>query len=152
MMDKNTLSEFSKEMNKNALFPIKLTKMIGKLTGARAAIKGSKRQIREASRKVTKGRLAGGKDFNAAGKFDEVLEGIKTRDLSKAERIFNPEKGGASLLGGNFISRHKGKLLIGGAAAGGLILANSSNEKDVQRRRMLVSNRNFRVPRRVYYQ
>lgn len=151
-MDKNTLSGFSEEMHKNAIFPVKVTELFSKLKGARAAVKGSKRQVREAGRTVAKGRRAGGKDYDATGKFDEILSGIKERDLSKAEKILNPTKGGTSVVGKDFLAQHKTKLLIGGAAVGGLALASSSNSKDERRRQMLASNRNFKLPRRVYYQ
>jgi len=149
-MNHNTIIGFRDEIQKTAIFPVKVIEGVQKLKGVRAAVKGSKRQVREAGRLVQKARLAGGKEFNATGKFDEVLQTVKERDSAIAENILSPKTTGPA--GEGFLKKHKKKLILGGAIAGGLYLANKMNSAVDEQRQQEASSRNFNVPQRVLYQ
>lgn len=149
-MNHNTIIGFRDEIQKTAIFPVKVIEGIQKLKGARAAIKGSKRQAREAGRLLQKARLAGGKEFNATGKYDEILQKIKERDVPVAENILNPKVDAPA--GEGFFKKHKKKLIVGGAVAGGLYLANAMNNAEDEKRQQESMSRNFNIPQRVLYQ
>ena len=147
-MDKAVLKGFADEMQKQALLPRFLLKAMSPIKGWRAGVKGEKSMIRQVDREVKKIKF---KDpgFDAASYRVTRLEELQTTGAEVSKKIL--EKGKIPA-GQSFVSKHKKKLLVGGAAVGGLYLATSSNEKGELRRKRLAATRNFQVPRRVYYQ
>lgn len=151
-MNKAVLKGFSDEMQKEALLPKFILKGLSPLKSWRAGMKGSKTHVRQIDRELRKIKFTDPK-FDAGGyrvKRLQQLEEAGEKAGKAIEKSFT--EGGKSIAGGQgIISRNKGKVLVGGAVAGGLLLASSSNTKDEQKRRYRASLRNMRIPQRAYY-
>lgn len=155
-MNKQILKGFNNEMQKEALLPVSLVKGLTKLKVWRAARAGEKSIIREAGRVASKAGRTGGLDVAAGSHMDDLVSAVKKTRVSEGENIIksvtNPETAKSVSGAKGFLSRHKGKLLIGGAGATGLYLASQPNEQDEQQRKARLAMRNMNIPQRVYYQ
>jgi hypothetical protein len=146
-MNKSELNGFTDEMMKEALIPVSLIKGVGHFKGWRAGRMGKKSIERQINREGKKLKFADPEFDLSKYRIDRRKELLEVGE-EKAKRMVDAGK----IKGRGWVAQHKGKLLLGGAAVGALALASSSNDKDKQRRQMLASNRNFKIPRRVYYQ
>lgn len=150
-MNNDIMRGFTDELQKTALLPVSVVRGLTKFKVWRAGRAGEKSIIREAGRRASQAGRKGGKEVGALGQVDDLIETVRNTRVQEGKAIL---EGGKNVPTGGkgFLSRHKGKLLLGGAAVGGLYLANKSSENDEEKRRAMLASRNMNIPQRVYYQ
>jgi len=156
-MNKQILKGFNNEMQKEALLPVWAVKKLTRYKVWKASRLGEKSIYREAGRIASEAARTGGKDVGAGSYMDELVAAMKkTRVPGGVDTIksvvTNPETAKSVSGAKGFLSRNKGKLLLGGAGAAGLYLASKPNEQDEQQRKARLAMRNMNIPQSVYYQ
>jgi len=149
-MNKQILKGFNNEMQKEALLPISLVKGLTRFKVWRATRMGEKNIIREAGRVASKAARTGGKEVGATGQLDDIVAGLKTSRTAKGQGMIDAAQT-AGTAGQGFVAKNKGKLLLGGAVAGGLYYASRPNEEENARKKARMALRNMNIPQRVYY-
>jgi len=152
-MNKQNLKGFNNEIQKEALFPVSWVKGLTKLKVLRAGVKGEKALVREAGRVASKAARTGGKEVGATGQVDDIVAAMKNTRIAKGQGVIDAAvKEPTKAVGGGLLSKHKGKLLIGGAVAGGLYLASKpEDQEEAARKKARMALRNMNIPQRVYY-
>ena len=147
-MKHNVMIGFADEMQKQAI-PIPLKKLISPIKAWRAGVRGKKAIINKIDSEIRNLKF---KDpsFDAAGYRAKRTIELETEGREAVERSLQE---GKNVSGGeSFFKKHKGKILLGGALAGGLYLANKGNESEDERRQQVAMARNYNIPQRVIYQ
>ena len=151
-MNKHNLKGFSLEIKKEAT-PRFIMKMLSPLKSWRAGVKGEKAMIKTVDREAKQiRRLNPEHDISTfkAKRMAQLEEAGSKAGTDLEKNILEGSK--KTPTGQGFLSRHKGKLLIGGAAAGGLYLASKPVDKEEEaRKKARMALRNMNIPQRVYY-
>lgn len=151
-MNKKILKGFNNEMQKEALLPVSWIKGLTKLKVLRAGIKGDKAIVREAGRIASKAARTGGKEVGATSQVDDLIAAAKNTRIDKGQGIIDSAVNGPTkVVGETLLSKHRNKLLVGGAVAGGVYLASKPNKEEQARKKARMALRNMNIPQRVYY-
>lgn len=148
-MKNNVMAGFVDEMQKQAI-PLPLMKLLSPVKAWRAGVRGRKAFMRQIDNEIRQLKF---KDpgFDAAGHRAKRLQELETEGREAVQKALTEGKN--TVPGGeSFFKKHKGKILLGGAVAGGLYLANKMNESEDERRQQIAMSRGYNIPQRVMYQ
>lgn len=141
-MNSHNIKGFSDELEKLAM-PRILIKAFSPIKAWRAGVSGEKKMLRIVDKEI-RGLKMKDPSFDVASYKFERLNQLKTQGAAAAEEHAKAILEGAAnkVPGQGFLAKHKGKLLLGGAAVGGIYLANKMNDyEEEKKKQMFLQNR-----------